>query len=247
LLIGVLRLFAFFAVILFVGGGIATWWMRRNAVRLYTGSQSERHNRFVERLVSLLVRLAELDGELDRREVAAIRQFFEQRLGYRDERLAWLRDLIKESRRDTTSIESLCADLASSYGLQERLIVVQVMSQVAQADGHVSQAESEFISQVARLLGLDPFVRGFGFGGGGGGGPGRGPSPEQQLDEALGVLGLSADAEADEIKSTWRRLCKENHPDRVTHLGDEFREIAEDRMRKINAAYDTLKEAGRAS
>jgi DnaJ like chaperone protein len=247
LLLGVLRLFAFFALVLVIGGGIATWWLRRNAVRVYTGSQTERHNRFVELLVALLVRLAQLDGELDRREVTVIRQFFQERLGYRDERLAWLRDLIKEARRDTTSVEELTAELAAAYGLQERLIVVQVLALVAQADGHVSRAESDFIEKVAVLLGLGPFVRGFGFEQGGGGGYRPGPSPAEKVDEALGVLGLDGAATPEEIKAAWRRLSKENHPDRVTHLGEEFRAIAEERMRKINAAYDVLKEAGRAS
>jgi DnaJ like chaperone protein len=39
----------------------------------------------------------------------------------------------------------------------------------------------------------------------------------------------------------------DNHPDRVAHLGEEFRKLAEERMRKINAAYETLKEAGLAN
>jgi curved DNA-binding protein CbpA len=32
----------------------------------------------------------------------------------------------------------------------------------------------------------------------------------------------------------------------VTHLGDEVRRAAEERMQRINAAYDTLKAAGMA-
>jgi DnaJ like chaperone protein len=31
------------------------------------------------------------------------------------------------------------------------------------------------------------------------------------------------------------------HPDKVAHLGDEFRGIAEEKMKEINAAYDFFK------
>ena len=67
------------------------------------------------------------------------------------------------------------------------------------------------------------------------------------VDEAFSELGLSRGASATEIKQTWRKLSLENHPDRVAHLGEEFRKLAEERMRRINAAYDVLKQTGFAS
>ncbi len=245
-LIGVARIFLAFVVIVTVGGWLGSWWIRRKAVEYYTSTQSESHNRFVELLVELLVRLAEIDGELNRSEVTAIRRFFQERLGYRDERLVWLRDLIKISRGSTRSTEEICARLATDYGLQERFIVLQVLVQVAQADGRLTAAETAFVEQVAGLLGLGAFVRSFASAGAGAGWQQAGPSMRDRTEEALSELGLEQGAGATEIKQAWRQLSKENHPDRVNHLGGEFRRLAEERMRKINAAYDTLKEAGLA-
>jgi len=247
LLVGVLRLFLFFAFVVIAGGALGSWWLRRNAVRIYTSTRSDRHNRFVTLLVPLLVRLAELNGELERSEVAAIRTFFQTRLGYADERLLWLRDVIKEARGADISIESLCGQFAAEFGMQERLIVLQVLGQVAQADGHVTPNEKAFIENVAVLLGLAPFVGGFGFESGGYGGHHQGPSPRERIAAALATLGLSEDASAEVIKKAWRKLSIENHPDKVAHLGEEFRNIAEQRMREINAAYETLKDAGMAA
>jgi DnaJ like chaperone protein len=248
------RFFFVFILGLLAVGWIGSWWLRRQAVRYYTSNQSERHNRFVELLVDLLVRMAEVDGELSRAEVTTIRLFFQQDLGYRDEQLAWIRDLIKESRRSQMSVQDICERLASGYNLQERFIVLQVLGRVAGADGRISPEEQRLIEQVADLLGLAPFVRmaygraGGGFGGGFGGdfGGGAAQSSTARVDAALAELGLERGASPEAIKSAWRSLSKEHHPDRVTHLGEEFRKIAEERMRKINAAYDTLKEAGLA-
>ena len=251
LLLGVLQLFGVLAGLLLVGGFALSWWIRRQAVLRYAHSQTAAHNRFVEILIALLVRLAEVDAPINRGEVAAIRRFFQDSLGYRDERLLWVRDLIKASRNSAESVESLCGRIRSSYGFQERFIVVQVLVRVAEADGRLGVEERDFIERVALDLGLRPFVGAFGdrfARGSERAHDGRGErraQPRNGVAEALAALGLAADAGAADIKAAWRKQSLENHPDRVTHLGAEFRTLAEERMRKINHAYTLLKEAGR--
>lgn len=244
LLVGLLRLAGALALLLFVGSLALGWWLRRHAVVRYARSQTEAHNRFVELLVALLVRLAEIDGPINSGEVAAIRRFFQSNLGYRGERLLWIRDLIKASRRNAEPVEALCAKLREGFGIQERFIAMQVLARVAEADGRVAGPEIAFLERVAAELGLHPFVSG---GARGFGGEARGPraSGSGSLESALAVLGLPPSASAAEIKTAWRKLSMENHPDRVAHLGSEFTKLAEERMRKINQAYTALKEAGR--
>lgn len=245
LLIGLLRVGAALVLALLVGGFALAWWFRRQAVVQYARSQTAAHNRFVEILVALLVKLAEIDGPLNRGEVAAIRRFFQESLGYRAERLLWVRDLIKASRSNPEPVDSLCAKLRAGFGFQERFIALQVLARVAEADGRLGAAEVAFIEQVAAYLGLHPFVSAFSrdFGQRR---PHSAPPPiRSAVDDALAALGLPPGATAAEIKSAWRRLSLEHHPDRVAHLGTEFAQLAEERMRKINQAYTLLKEAGR--
>src|ERR671934_1386312 len=49
------------------------------------------------------------------------------------------------------------------------------------------------------------------------------------------VLGVARDASADEIKKAYRRLARENHPDR-----NPDDPAAEERFKSIQQAYDTL-------
>ena len=51
-------------------------------------------------------------------------------------------------------------------------------------------------------------------------------------------LGVSSDANADEIKKAYRRLARENHPD--SHPGDA---AAEDRFKAVAEAYDVVGDA----
>ena len=51
------------------------------------------------------------------------------------------------------------------------------------------------------------------------------------------VLGVAKTASDDEIKKAYRKLSMQYHPDKVGHLGDEFKGVAEEKMKEINVAY----------
>jgi DnaJ domain/Protein of unknown function (DUF1232) len=54
------------------------------------------------------------------------------------------------------------------------------------------------------------------------------------------VLGVGNRASIQEIKGAYRRLSRQYHPDRVTHLGEEFRVLAEERFKEIQRAYQEI-------
>lgn len=54
----------------------------------------------------------------------------------------------------------------------------------------------------------------------------------------LQVLGLSPEATQQEITSTWRRLSREHHPDKVKD--DNLRREAQERFMEIQQAYEIL-------
>lgn len=54
------------------------------------------------------------------------------------------------------------------------------------------------------------------------------------------VLGVAADASPEEIKAAYRKLANQYHPDKVSHLGEEFQHLAETRFKEIQIAYREL-------
>ena len=67
------------------------------------------------------------------------------------------------------------------------------------------------------------------------------PKPSQDNKNPYEILGIRPNASLQEITAAYRKLAQENHPDKVSGLAEEFRQLAEQRMKIINVAYDELK------
>lgn len=64
-------------------------------------------------------------------------------------------------------------------------------------------------------------------------------APEAKKDP-YSVLGISKGASPEEIKQAYRKLANQYHPDKVSHMGEEFRDLAEKRFKEIQSAYQAL-------
>ena len=69
---------------------------------------------------------------------------------------------------------------------------------------------------------------------------GNASSVSQAREEALRELGLDSEASQDDVKQAYRTLSKKFHPDAHATASPEILELAEEKMRKINNAYDFL-------
>jgi DnaJ like chaperone protein len=65
-----------------------------------------------------------------------------------------------------------------------------------------------------------------------------GPPPHE-------VLGVAADIGDDDLRRHWKALVRDNHPDKLMADGmpEEFIAAANDRLARINAAYDVMARA----
>ena len=58
------------------------------------------------------------------------------------------------------------------------------------------------------------------------------------------ILGIDRSASAVQIKQAYRELARKYHPDKLEHLGDEFKALAEIRFKEIQKAYQELSGKG---
>jgi len=68
---------------------------------------------------------------------------------------------------------------------------------------------------------------------------GEAPSGNEEKDP-FKILGIEPGASPDEIKAAYRKAVAKYHPDKVTHLGKEFQEMAHKKLVVIQRAYEAL-------
>jgi DnaJ-domain-containing protein 1 len=60
------------------------------------------------------------------------------------------------------------------------------------------------------------------------------------FEEACRVLQLNRPFTTDELRAAYRQRMSQYHPDKVSGLGPELRELAESKSKEINRAFDLL-------
>jgi hypothetical protein len=65
-------------------------------------------------------------------------------------------------------------------------------------------------------------------------------SGSSKPNDPYDVLQIPREASQEEIKAAYKHLAGKYHPDKVLHLGEEFRSLAEERFKEIQAAYQKL-------
>ena len=62
-----------------------------------------------------------------------------------------------------------------------------------------------------------------------------------ETDSSYKILEISPDASDEEVKKAYRKMAMKYHPDKVSHLGEEFRKTADEKFKKVNEAYNRIK------
>lgn len=218
-----------------------SFWVRKK-VATYEQSQSESHNRFVWLLVHILIHTAKIDGQITRDEVQTIHRFFQYNLRYSQTQMHWVKELIKEATNSTQPLDALLQEFKSTFAYEPRLILLELVYQVLFTKTTVPEDELKVARYIAFYLNVSEYDQrtieakyryrqqhGTATGG------------RDMAGQHYATLGLENGASKEEIKKAYRKLSMQYHPDKVRHLGDEFRAVAEDKMKEINAAYDFFK------
>ena len=235
----------FYVGLFFIFLMVAAFWgfsyFVKRKISEYERSQTETHNTFVFLLVNILIKIAQADGKVTRAETVTIQRFFQYNLHYSQSQLLWVKELIKEALKSAVSLEQLLAEFRQQFAYEPRLILLELIYQVLYSNDHVSDPELQLVRNIAEYLNISSFEQ-RSFEAKYRAGYRTTAAPQQQDEERYHeVLGLRPGADFAEIKTAYRKLSMKYHPDKVGHLGDEFKKVAEDKMKELNVAYEYLK------
>jgi len=217
-----------------------SYWMQKQ-VSTYESSQTESHNRFVWLLIHILVKISQLDGHVSRDEVQTIQRFFQQNLRYNQTQMNWVKNLIKEATSSTQTLESLLQEFRTTFAYEPRLILLELIYQIVYTKDPVPENELESARKIAAFLEISEYDHRtieakYRYQ--------RQQTANESADMSAryyALLGLDNGADMSTIKKAYRQLSMKYHPDKVSHLGEEFKGVAEEKMKELNAAYSFFK------
>lgn len=206
--------------------------------------------RFIDTTFAVMGALCKADGVVTRDEIQMVEQIF-ARLHLSREQKDAAKAAFNRGKAPGFDLDAEVGSFARAAPRGGILfsLFLQLQLMAVAADGQVHPAEHDMLVRVARSLGLnehavaqlEALLRAAAAGPAAAGAP----PTKQRLDDAYAALGVSPEASEDEIKRAYRKMMRDNHPDRLAARGlpENMRELAEERAREINAAYDLIKKA----
>ena len=181
-------------------------------------------------MVVLSAKMAKADGTVTRDEIEAFKQIFH----VPPNEIKNVGRLFDQARKNSHGFEPYAKQVARIFQSNPAVLeeLLGGLFHIAKADGIAHPAEIEFLTRVSEIFGFNDatFQRM------------KVAHLGADMDDPYVVLGVDHGATDDEVRSTWRTLMREHHPDTLVAQGmpEDFIEVATEKVATINAAYDQI-------
>ena len=179
-------------------------------------------------LLVLVAAVMKADGKVVKSELDYVKQFFIRQFGQESAKQALL--MLKDILKQEIPVRDVSMQISRNMDYSSRLQLLHLLFNVSLADTKIDPSEIEIIEKISGYLGVasadflsikNMFI------------------PE--TDSSYIILEIDPSSSNDEVKKAYRRMAMKYHPDKVNHLGEEYRKTAEEKFKKVNDAYDKIK------
>ena len=181
-------------------------------------------------VVVLGAKMAKADGQVTPDEIEAFKQVFR----VPPEEVKNLARVFDQARKDSHGFEPYARQIASMLEgdpavLEELLFCLTF---IVRADGELNADEKAYLKTISDIFGLDQTAFE------------RVTAIRYEPDRAdpYQILGVPRTISNPELKAAYRKLVRDNHPDRLIAQGmpEEFIDLANRKLAAINVAYDAV-------
>jgi len=179
-------------------------------------------------LLVLVAAVMKADGKVVKSELDYVKQFFVRQFGQESakEALLTLKDILKQD----IPVRDICIQIGRNMDYSSRLQLLHLLFNISLADSKIHPLELELIEKISGSMGVasndflsikNMFI------------------PE--TDSSYKILEIDPTSSNEDVKKAYRRMAMKYHPDKVSHLGDDFRKTADEKFKKVNEAYEKIK------
>jgi DnaJ like chaperone protein len=200
--------------------------------RLSSGEESQ--FTFFIAAFSMLAKLAKADGHISKEEVNSIEDFMVNDLNLNLESRRLAMNIFHAATSSQETFHDFAKQFYMQFSKQPQLLelMIDILFRVSVADGVLSESEEQLIHSAARTFNFNDaeysklksrYVKNF--------------------EKYYAILGCNKNNSDAQIKSQYRKLVSEYHPDKIASKGlpEEFTKFANDKFREIQEAYEIIK------
>ena len=197
-------------------------------------------NDFKLSLLILIATVLKADGKVTKSELQETKAFLRANFGEEEalEALQMLKNILEQDY----DYKSICLQINQGLNYSSKLQLLQILFKISSADT-IESSELRLLQTMATLMGISMgdfqsiqaiYSQHQHF-------HGQVKDTRKELDLAYQILEIDKNASDEEIKKAYRRMAMKYHPDKVSALGDEFKEIATEKFKAVKNAYELIK------
>jgi DnaJ like chaperone protein len=183
-------------------------------------------------LFSILGKLSKIDGAVTRDELVVVQEFINS-LPMEEREKAFARQVFNEAKDSRYAIEDFATQLYQAIQHQPALPLsfFDLLFKVAAADGKLHPNEETALKRIQTIFRISDKqyedIKAVYF---------------QELNKYYKILNCTPESSNEEIKSNYKKLVKDFHPDKIISKGlpEEFIDFAESRFREIQESYEKI-------
>ena len=185
---------------------------------------------FSTNLLVLLAAVLKADMPASSSKIKLIKRFLKKNYDAKtaDEAFSQLEEILRQD----IPIDDACTKIRNSLDYSSCLQLAQFIYKLARIDGKITEATQLIINAIANGLGVAS---------GNKQNTRQAISQNDAISAAYAIMGVNGSANIANIKKAYRKLAVEYHPDKVAHLGEAQKKIANENFLQLTNAYDIIK------
>ena len=185
-------------------------------------------------LFSILGKLSKIDGVITKDEIAVVQEFI-NRLPVDETQKQFARQVFREAKNSPYRIDDFAIQLYQAVQSQPTLILsyFDLLFRIVAADGTLHPAEETALRRIKEIFNISDTqyedIKAVYF---------------NDLDKHYKILNCTPESTNEQIKSNYKKLVKDFHPDVIISKGlpQEFIEFASNRFREIQESYEKIRQ-----
>jgi len=198
------------------------------------GHEEQAQAAYFVSLFSILGKLAKADGVVSREEINIVNHFLST-LRLPEQQKQFAKNIFNEAKNSPYSIDDFAAQLYQVNQTQPTILLsfMDLLFKVAAADGKLHEAEEAALSRIKNIFRISDSqfadLKSVYF---------------KQNDMHYRTLNCTMQSTDEEIKSSYKKLVKEYHPDMIISKGlpEEFVDVATKKFQEIQEAYTKVRQ-----